>query len=118
MPTRSLLVLAETFGTRTPTRTEADVQFSIAAFLTTAPLGLTESQVARVEVQTADGTRHRIDISFGRLLIEVKRDLRTQSVLSAAEAQLGGYMRALSERDGFEYARGSLLTAFFGTSIH
>ena len=104
MPQSSLSVLAETFATRSATRTEADVQFAVAAFLTTAPLGLDESQVARAEVQTADGTGHRIDIAYGRLLIEVKRDLRTPAVLAAAEVQLGGYMRSLSERDGFEYA--------------
>lgn len=105
MPTHPLTVLTQTFATRSATRTEADVQFAIAAFLTTASLGLDEGQVtARTEVQTGDGTRHRIDIAYGRLLIEVKRDLRTPSAVDAAEAQLGGYMRSLSARDGFEYA--------------
>ena len=104
MPLRSLLLLAATFATRTTTRTEADVQFAIAGFLTTAPLGLSESQVARTELQTADGSGHRIDIAFGSVLIEVKRDLRTTAAITAAETQVGGYMRSLSERDSFEYA--------------
>jgi len=101
----SLKVLADTFAVRSAWRTEADIQFAIAAFLTTAPLGLTETQVAaRTEVQTADGTGHRIDIAFGRLLIEVKRDLQTAHSIALAEVQLEGYMRSLSDRDGFEYA--------------
>lgn len=80
------------------------MQFAIAAFLTTAPLGLAESHVARTEVQTSDGTGHRIDIALGRVLIEVKRDLSAAHRLAPAEAQVGGYMRSLSQRDGFEYA--------------
>ncbi len=92
------------FSTRTPQQVEADVQFAIAAFLTTAELGLADAQVAKVEEQTADGTRRRIDITYGRLVIEVKLSLGSSALTTKAENQLGDYLRTLRDRDGYEYA--------------
>lgn len=94
----------DAFSTRTPGRAEADIQFAIAAFLTTAKLGLVENQVAKVEEQTADGTRRRIDVTFGRLVIEVKLSLDSATVTEKAETQLGDYLRTLRYRDGYDYA--------------
>lgn len=94
----------DAFSTRTSQRAEADVQFGIAAFLTTANLGLVASQVAKVEEQTADGTRRRIDITYGRLVIEVKLSLENPVLVAKAEKQLGDYLRTLRDRDGYEYA--------------
>jgi hypothetical protein len=100
----ALQVFYTSFSTRTPQRAEADVQFAIAAYLTAAQLGLVESQVAKVEEQTADGTRRRIDITYGRLVIEVKLSLESPAITAKAETQLGDYLRTLRDRDGYEYA--------------
>lgn len=100
----SLVSLAEIFGVRTATRTEADVQQSLAAFLTLAPLGLSSQQVAKAEVQTGDGTRRRIDVEFGRVIIEVKKDLTVANAVTVAEPQLAGYLKAKRETTGEEYA--------------
>jgi hypothetical protein len=55
---------------------------------------------AKVEEQTADGTRRRIDISYGRLIIEVKNSLEPAKLVSLAKKQLGDYLRTLRDRDG------------------
>ncbi|WP_166804939.1 N-6 DNA methylase [Cryobacterium sp. Sr8] len=99
-----LVAHMQSFARRTNTRTEADIHMGIAAFLTIAPLGLSESHVVRLEEQTQDGTRRRIDIGYGRLVIEVKRSLTSPAVVVAAEKQLGDYMATLRERDGHDYA--------------
>ncbi|TFC03364.1 N-6 DNA methylase [Cryobacterium sp. MDB2-33-2] len=104
MTPSALQVFYSSFSTRTPHRAEADIQFAIAAYLTTATLGLVDDQVAKVEEQTADGTRRRIDISYGRLIIEVKLSLESAALTSKAEMQLGDYLRTLRDRDGYEYA--------------
>lgn len=94
--------LAQVFAVRTPTRTEADIQQNIGSFLTLAKLGLAESQVAKVEVPTGDGKR--IDIAYGRLVIEVKKDIRPPKAATKAEEQLEGYLRSQRERTDDEYA--------------
>lgn len=100
----ALLTFFNSFSAHTPQLAEADVQFAIAAFLTGAKLGLVEQQVAKVEEQTADGTRRRIDITYGRLVIEVKLSLQSPALVAKAEKQLGDYLRTLRDRDGYEYA--------------
>lgn len=100
----SLVTLAEIFGARTAARAEADVQHSMASFITLAPLGLGESHVAKVEQQTGDGTRRRIDIALGRLIVEVKKDLTAAGVIKKSEPQLEGYLRTRRDDTGDEYA--------------
>ena len=101
----ALQSLLDVFAVRSPTRTEADVQTHIAAFLTAVPLGLTTSQInAHAEDQLGDGTQRRIDISYGKLIIEVKRDFTTTGTLNKAIPQLEGYLKTRREHDGFEYA--------------
>lgn len=100
----SLVPLAEVFAVRSPSRTEADVQQSLGSFLTLAPLGLADRQVSRVEVPTGDGTRRRIDIEYGRLIIEVKKDLTVKSAVAKAEPQLEGYLKVKRDDTGDEFA--------------
>ncbi len=100
----TLLPLAQIFGTRSGTRTEADIQQNIGAFLTLAPLGLADGQVSKVEVPTGDGTRRRIDVEYGRLVIEVKKDLTISNAVSKAEPQLAGYLRVKRDETGDEFA--------------
>lgn len=72
-------------------RTEADVQSDIKELLLQPEFGLEDQQVPKLEVQTEDGTRRRIDILAGATVIEVKKDLTTV-VRRAAEPQLAGYI--------------------------
>ncbi len=92
------------FAVRNSTRTEADVQTNIAAFLTLADIGLSEGQVSKTEEQLADGTRRRIDIAYGHLVIEVKRDLTAGKVLEKTIPQLSGYLKVRQEQEGIKYA--------------
>jgi hypothetical protein len=100
-PLRKTLAL---FATKTSSRTEADVQMNIAAFLTLADVGLSETQVTKTEDQLSDGTRRRIDISYGRLVIEVKRDLDQGRVLENTVPQLRGYLKVRQQQEGTQYA--------------
>jgi SAM-dependent methyltransferase len=77
---------------RDPVRTEADLQADIAMLLLIAGLNLDEHEVVKRESQVGDGTRRRIDVEVGHLVIEVKRDLRRGRVLPDAEVQLAGYL--------------------------
>lgn len=100
----SLAPLAQVFAVRSATRTEADVQQNLGAFLTLAPLGLADNQVSKVEVPTGDGTRRRIDVEYGRLIIEVKKDLTVANAVAKAEPQLQGYLKVKRDATGDEYA--------------
>lgn len=94
----------EGFARKTPGRTEADVQVAIAAYLTVSEIGLAASQVSKVEEQLRDGTQRRIDISYGSLVIEVKKDLGVGKVLESSKKQLEGYLLARREKEGKSYA--------------
>ncbi|MCR8670107.1 N-6 DNA methylase [Agrococcus sp. HG114] len=100
----SVAPLAQVFAVRSATRTEADVQQNLGAFLTLAPLGLADNQVSKVEVPTGDGTRRRIDVEYGRLIIEVKKDLTVANAVTKAEPQLRGYLEVKRDATGDEYA--------------
>lgn len=104
METSALRTQLEIFARKSPSRTEADVQASIASYLTISDVGLTPSQVSKLEDQIGDGTQRRIDIAFGSLVIEVKKDLRARNVLSLSIKQLEGYLRARHDADGSSYA--------------
>ncbi|RIJ60534.1 SAM-dependent DNA methyltransferase [Clavibacter phaseoli] len=80
------------------------MQQALSGFLTIAPLGLIQGQVAKVEVPTGDGTRRRIDVEFGKLIVEVKKDLAVALAISRAEPQLNGYLKTKRDETGDEYA--------------
>jgi hypothetical protein len=83
-------------------RTEADVQSDIKELLLQPQFGLDDQQVPKLEVQTEDGTRRRIDILTGATVVEVKKDL-TVAVRKEAEPQLGGYIDNRIELTGGRY---------------
>jgi hypothetical protein len=99
---------------RDATRTESDLQADIYALLVHGGLSLRADQVARLEVQLADGSRRRIDVEIGHCVIEVKKDLRITGVLESARAQLATYVAAQSEKLESRYV--GILTD--GTSWH
>lgn len=79
-------------------RTEADVQADIRTLVLYGNLNLEDHQVVKLEDQTADGTRRRIDIAVGFTVIEVKEDLRTGNVKAKALLQLAGYVASQTEK--------------------
>lgn len=89
--------VVDLIASRTALQTEADIQSNIAALLEHGNLNLTQQDVVKRESQVGGGTRHRIDVEMGHLVIEVKRDLRPAKVLAEAEMQLAGY---LVQREG------------------
>lgn len=104
MTENPLLALASVFGNRMAGRAEADAHAAIASFLTLAALGLSEKQVAKLEEPTGDGTRRRIDVSYGRMIIEVKKDLTLKNALEKAEPQLAGYLQHKVDTTGDAFA--------------
>ncbi|MFW0161047.1 N-6 DNA methylase [Actinomyces sp. SKVG-SVH-4(1)] len=89
---------------RDPARTEADIQSDIHALLVVGELMNIGDQQARMESPSADGTRRRIDVEVGQLAIEVKKDLRNQTVRVDGEAQLEGYIKTRTEQSGAHYS--------------
>lgn len=88
-------------ASRTP-RPEASTQADIYTLLVTEDLGLDDEVVT--ESPTEDGTRRRIDIDTGNLVIEVKKDLRKTGVLAEGREQLAGYMARRSRQKGVPVA--------------
>ena len=84
-------------ASRTP-RPEASIQADVYLLLTSADLGLDQEDVI-MESPVDDGTRRRIDIEAGHLIIEVKKDLRRLD-LAVAENQLAGYVLQRSQELG------------------
>ncbi|MFL0288842.1 N-6 DNA methylase [Mycobacterium sp. SMC-21] len=87
---------------RKPIRAEAETQADIYMLLTTAGLGLDPDDVVKIESQVADGTRRRIDIEAGHVVIEVKKDL-TVGNLADYEQQLAGYVQQRHKELGTRY---------------
>lgn len=85
-----------------PKRTEADVQSDIKELLLWPQFGLDEQHGPKLEVQTDDNTRRRIDILAGATVIEVKKDL-TAAIRKTAEPQLRGYIDNRIELTGGRY---------------
>ncbi len=85
-------------ATRTGTRTEADIQTDIQTVLVAGDLNLDPNDVPKLEEQTKDGTRRRVDVSICHAVIEVKKDLRTKAVRLDAESQLAGYLKVWHAR--------------------
>ena len=76
-------------ASRNPGRTEADLQSMVRSLLLYGGFDLGDEQV-RLEAQTSLHTR--IDVEVGAVVIECKKDLRSQKILSDAEVQLAGYL--------------------------
>lgn len=74
-------------------RTEADIQSDIKALLVSEAMNLEPDQVVRLEEQTKDGTRRRLDIAVGHAVVEVKKSLNSPAALADAVEQLAGYLR-------------------------
>lgn len=91
-------------ASRTALQTEADIQSNVATLLEHGDLDLTEHDVVKRESQVGGGTRHRIDVEMGHLVIEVKRDLRPGKVLPDAELQLAGYLAQREAELGGSFA--------------
>lgn len=85
-------------------RTEADLQSDLAALLQQAPFDLSERQVVKREVALQDGTRRRIDVQAGHLVVETKRDLRASTVAEDAREQLKGYLMEMERETAGRYA--------------
>lgn len=83
-------------------RSEATVQADIRQLLLTGGLGLEEADLP-VELETQVGDRRRIDVEVGFTVIEVKKDLRSSSVLLAAKKQLAGYLETRTQQTGQRY---------------
>lgn len=104
MESSALRKQLEVFARKTRSRTEAEVQSAIASYLTISDVGLDPSQISRLEEQIGDGTQRRIDISYGSLVIEVKKDLKSRQVLERGVEQLQGYLLARLKKEGSSYA--------------
>lgn len=102
MPSELLIETVVRLAGRTPVRVEAEIQADIYMLLTTAGLGLDSDDVVKVESQVADGTRRRIDIEAGHVVIEVKKDLRVGN-LADYEEQLAGYVQQRHTELGSRY---------------
>lgn len=96
--------VVDLIASRTALQTEADIQSNIATLLEHGDLNLTEHDVVKREAQVGGGTRHRIDVEMGHLVIEVKRDLRPGKVLPDAELQLAGYLTQREAELGGSFA--------------
>lgn len=92
VPSELVVETVTRLARRAPVRAEAEIQADIYMLLTTAGLGLDSTDVLKVESQVADGTRRRIDIEVGHVVIEVKKDLRVGN-LTDHEGQLAGYVQ-------------------------
>jgi len=87
---------------RDPMRSEATIQAEVRQLLLTGGLNLAEQQLT-VDLETQAGAGKRIDIEVGFTVIEMKKDLRSASIVKAAEKQLRGYVKARSEASGQRY---------------
>ena len=87
---QQILDVLHRLTTRSPTRTEAEVQAALASLLSLANIGLAMHDI-RLEAPVGEG--RRIDVEAGLTVFEVKRDLRAAHVLNEAVTQLAGYLR-------------------------
>ncbi|MDN5797043.1 MAG: N-6 DNA methylase [Intrasporangium sp.] len=103
MATVDVVEVLDRVRRRVPGRPEAQLQAEIYQLLTMGALDLGEGDVVKLEVQTGDGTRRRLDVEVGNCCIEVKKDLRVGNVLNAAREQLAGYVQQKAESFGRRY---------------
>lgn len=95
-------VLARRLADRTRARSEATIQADVRQLLLTAGLELSEDALD-VQLETQVGDRRRIDVEVGYTVIEVKRDLRSETVIAAARTQLTGYVATREHQTGQRY---------------
>lgn len=105
VPTDTAASIAERLGTPTRDRTEADLQSDVASLLLFGGLNLQDDDVVRREQPVGDGTRRRLDVTVGHLIIETKKDLQAgPGTLADAEQQLLGYTQTRDQQTGVEHA--------------
>jgi len=95
MPTQVVLDAVARMVTPAPGRTEADLQTDVSLVLVAGDLDLGPDDVVKREVQVGDGTRRRIDVQLGHVVIETKNSLTNPHVMADAETQLHGYVSSL-----------------------
>lgn len=100
--TDELSQLLRRLADRERVRSEATVQADVRQLLLTGGLGLADHDLD-VQLETQVGDRRRIDVEVGFTVIEVKKDLRNQGIVRAAEEQLAGYIRARAAQTGQRY---------------
>ncbi|WP_328918512.1 N-6 DNA methylase [Streptomyces jietaisiensis] len=76
---------------RNPMRSEATLQADVRQLLLSGGFNLAAQDLS-VDLETQVGDRRRIDVEVGCTVIEVKKDLRSSTVVSAAIQQLAGYV--------------------------
>jgi SAM-dependent methyltransferase len=97
-------------------RSEATIQADIRQLLLIAPFDIEEEFLdAPLEVPVGDG--RRIDIEIGLSVIEVKKDLRRESVRNEAITQLAGYVATRSNDLGQRYT-GILTDGLLWSGFH
>ena len=84
-------------------RTEADIQSDVRKFLLDAPLDLYQGELVDIALEAQAGGGRRIDVEAGCAAIEVKKSLKSPSVLANAVGQLAGYVRQRTEELGQRY---------------
>ncbi len=84
-------------------RSESTIQSNISAMLIASPLSLGEDAVESLKQESPVGLRRRIDIQFGRVLIEVKKSLDTSQRRGVAHQQLEEYMTLRHEEFGHDF---------------
>lgn len=104
MASQTVIDAVTTMASPAPDYTEASLQADVVSVLRWGGLDLGESEVVRSEHPVADGTRRRIDVKVGHLVVEVKKDLSRRAVLEEATGQLAGYVETLARMDGQTYA--------------
>jgi SAM-dependent methyltransferase len=97
-----LRALLDRLANRDRVRSEATVQADIRQLLLGGGLGLAEHDL-EVELETPVPGRRRIDVEVGFTVIEVKKDLRSVSVVKDAVKQLAGYVASRSQQTSQRY---------------
>lgn len=95
--------LVRRLGTRSPERTEANVQSDLHTLLVAGGLNLGDAQVNDVILESPAGARRRIDVEVGSTIFEVKRNLTMGRVQQDAIEQLSGYVRSRTVGLGRRY---------------
>src|SRR6202050_1745315 len=87
---------------RDQVHSEATVHGDVRYLLLSGGLGLAENDLD-VDLETPVPGHRRIDVEVGFTVIEVKKDLRSVSVVREAVKQLAGYVISRSQQTGQRY---------------
>ncbi|CAM4072488.1 N-6 DNA methylase [Nocardiopsis rhodophaea] len=101
-PPADLTALIGRLSDRNKVRSEATLQADVRQLLLTGGLNLADHDLD-VDLEAPVGDRRRIDVEVGYTVIEVKKDLSKNSVLTDAVAQLQGYVVTRSQQTGQRY---------------